>query len=76
MNQIQRKNKLKGCFENLEIRHGNREKKEGKKGRKKKRSSMPDRRLVSNTRHLERKGSPRRFQPHQRRSSLIVVPAA
>jgi hypothetical protein len=37
---------------------------------------MPDRRLVSNTRHLERKGSPRRFQPHQRRSSLIVVPAA
>lgn len=75
MNQIQRKNKLKGCFENLEIRHGNREKKGKKEEKEKKRSSIPERRLVSNTRHLERKGSLRRIQPNQRRSSLIVVPA-
>jgi len=36
MDQIQRKNKLKGCFENLEIRHGNREKKREKKRERKK----------------------------------------
>jgi len=59
----------------MEIRHGNRGKK-GKKRRKKKRSSMSDQRLVSNTHHLERKGLPRRFQPHQRWSSLVVVPTA
>ena len=34
---------------------------------------MPNRRLVSHTRHLEKEMSPRQFKPHQWRLSLVIV---